>query len=404
MSNDLNKHHGDRGHQPKHKKQENPEDLPILEYRLVPADQAYTGHASDEINLIESVKTIWDNRSVIYKFVVVGAVLGILIALLGTKEYVSTSTLMPEYNADGQSGTNDLLRKYGGLIGLSGGSYNSASNAIRVDLYPQIVQSLSFQDNLARQPFYFSKYDTTVSIYKYFIDIKSPGVLGYIKKFTIGLPGTIIGTFKAEDEPTSISTDDNEIIQLSVAEMRVIDGLRQRVTASLNSNTGVVSVSAKMPDPKLAANVVKYTVRELTNYLTEYRTEKVQRDLEFVKEQLSKAETRFNKAQLALADFRDSNKGSLTNKALTEQQQLQSEFDISFNLYDGLSQQFEMAKLKVQEETPVFKVLQPIQVPVDDETSGMKILIAFVIMSGFTSIGWIFIRQFLATNPFKREE
>jgi uncharacterized protein involved in exopolysaccharide biosynthesis len=406
VSDDQNQHQGDGGKEPDQNKKGNPENFPIQEYRLVPADQAYGGYEEDEIDLIELAKTIWDNRTVIYKFVAVGVVLGVLIALLSPKEYVSTSTLMPEYSTESQGGgASDLLKKYGGLVGLSGGTYNSASNAIRVDLYPKIVESLSFQDKLAREPFYFPDYDTTASLYDYYLEIQTPGVLGYVMQYTIGLPGIIIGAITAKDEPIGSGFGkDQEIMQLSKDEMKVITSLKERVTASLDEETGVVSVSAKMSSPELAAHVAKYTITELTNYLTEYRTEKVQRDLEFVKEQMSKAEVRFKKTQDALANFRDSNKGSLTNKALTEQQRLQSEFDIAFNVYDGLNQQYEQAKLKVQEETPVFKVLQPVQVPVDDETSGAMVLIVFVMLSGIASIGWIFIRQFLATNPFKKEE
>jgi|TARA_R100000005_G_C4999037_1_gene205702 uncharacterized protein involved in exopolysaccharide biosynthesis len=383
------------------------ENFPIQEYRLVPADQGYERYEEDEIDLIELAKTIWDNRKIIYRFVAVGVILGVAVALLSPKEYVSDATLMPEYSTESQGGASSLLQQYGGLIGLSGGgTYNSASNAIRVDLYPKIVQSLSFQDKLAREQFYFSDYDTTTSMYQYYLEIQTPGFLGYIKKFTIGLPGTIIGAFKTEETapPSAGITNETEIVELSKSEMAVIGSLRSRITASLDEESGVVTVKAQMGDPKLAANVAKYTIEELTVYLTEYRTEKVLRDLEFIEEQLAKAEDRFQKAQLALAEFRDSNQGNLTAKARTEEQRLNSEYDLAFNLYNGLTQQYEEAKLKVQEETPVFKVLQPVQVPVNDETSGAMILIVFVMLSGIASIGWIFIRQFLASNPFSSKD
>lgn len=397
--NNSNQEHGDN----KPGKKKSPENFPIQEYRLVPADQGYDSYEEDEIDLIELVKTIWDNRKTIYRFVAVGVVLGLAVALLSPKEYVSDATLMPEYSTESQGGASSLLRQYGGLIGLSGGgTYNSSSNAIRVDLYPKIVQSLSFQDQLARQEFYFPDYDTTASIYEYYLEIKSPGVLGYIAQYTIGLPGTIIGAFQKE-EPTNSAAVSNEaeIVELSKNEMKVIESLRSRVSASLDEESGVVTVRAQMSDPKLAAHVARYTIQELTAYLTEYRTEKVLRDLEFIEEQLAKAEERFQEAQLALAEFRDSNQGNLTARARTEEQRLNSEYDIAFNLYNGLTQQYEEAKLKVQEETPVFKVLQPVQVPVDDETSGAMVLIVFMMLSGIASIGWIFISQFLASNPFK---
>ncbi|MGN8224830.1 Wzz/FepE/Etk N-terminal domain-containing protein [Gracilimonas sp. BCB1] len=399
--NNSNQEHGDD----KPGKKKSPENFPIQEYRLVPADHAYEGYEEDEIDLIELAKTIWDNRKVIYRFVAVGVVLGVAVALLSPKEYVSDATLMPEYSTESQGGASSLLRQYGGLIGLSGGgTYNSASNAIRVDLYPKIVQSLSFQDQLARQQFYFPDYDTTTSIYNYYLEVQTPGVLGYMKMFTVGLPGTIIGAFKSEEEAVSAGiSNQDEIVELTKNEMEVITALRSRVSASLDEESGVVTVRAQMSNPKLAASVAKYTIDELTEYLVEYRTEKVIRDLEFIEEQLNDARERFREAQLELADFDDSNQGNLTARAQTERQRLQSEYDIAFNLYNSLTQQFEEAKLKVQEETPVFKVLQPVQVPVNDETSGAMVLIVFVMLSGIASIGWIFIRQFLASNPFGGE-
>lgn len=399
--NNSNNENGDN----KPGKKQHPENFPIQEYRLVPADQGYGGYEEDEIDLIELAKTVWDNRKVIYRFVAVGMVLGVLVALLSPKEYVSDATLMPEYSTESQGGASSLLRQYGGLIGLGGGgTYNSASNAIRVDLYPKIVQSLSFQDQLARQQFYYPDYDTTASLYKYYMEIQNPGVIGYLRMYTVGLPGTILGAlFDTEEGLSSGIGSEDEIVELSKNEMKVIDNLRSRVSASLDEESGVVTVRAKMSDPKLAAHVAKYTIEELTSYLVEYRTEKVIRDLEFIEEQLNDAEERFREAQLALADFDDSNQGNLTARARTERQRLQSEYDIAFNLYNSLTQQYEEAKLKVQEETPVFKVLQPVQVPVNDETSGAMVLIVFVMLSGIASIGWIFIRQFLASNPFKTD-
>ncbi len=401
-SNDNN--HKQEGGSPK-KKGPAGEDFPIQEYRLVPVDEYEARYGEeDEIDLIELAKTIWENRKIIYKFVAVGAVLGVLVALLTPKEYVSSATLMPEYSTESQSGASSLLQRYGGLIGLSGGSYSANSNAIRVELYPQIVQSLTFQDNLARQEFYLPEEDTTATLYEYFLEIQRPGVFGALTEYTIGLPGKLIKSLSSSEQdspkPSAAEQEEIPIVELSREEMEVIEELRERVSASLNEESGVVSVSAKMRNPKLAAEIAKYTIEELTAYLTEYRTEKVLIDLEFIEEQLEKARQRFEETQLALADFEDSNLGSLTARAATERQRLQSEYDIAFNVYNTLTQQYEEAKLKVQEETPVFKVLQPVQVPVEDETSGAMVLIVFVMLSGFASIGWIFIQQFLASKSF----
>ena len=187
------------------------------------------------------------------------------------------------------------------------------------------------------------------------------------------------------------ATEESLVLNLSKDEFGVISTLRQKITASLDEQSGIVSVTVTLPDNVAAAAVTEYTIRELTEYLTEYRTEKVLRDLTFVEEQLATAEVRFEAAQLALAEFRDSNQGNLSARAQTDEQRLNSEYQIAFNLYNGLTQQYEEAKLKVQETTPVFKTLEPVQVPINDETSGAMILIVFIMLSGIGSIGWIFI-------------
>ena len=363
------------------------------EYKIVPADYGYQ-YDEDEIDLLELAKTIWNKRMFILKIVGIGAFLGVIIALLSPKEYKSTSTLMPEYSTESQGGASSLLRQYGGLLGISGGSYNSNSNAIRVDLYPNIVQSTNFQMQLMQQPFYFSDLDTTATLFEYYTELNSAGVLGFVAEYTIGLPGKILGAILPKKElMTSVpgATEESLVLNLSKEEFEVINTLRGKISASLDEESGIVSVTVTLPDNVAAAAVTEYTIRELTEYLTEYRTEKVLRDLTFVEEQLATAEVRFEAAQLALAEFRDSNQGNLSARAQTDEQRLNSEYQIAFNLYNGLTQQYEEAKLKVQETTPVFKTLEPVQVPINDETSGAMILIVFIMLSGIGSIGWIFI-------------
>ena len=376
------------------------------EYKIVPADYGYQ-HDDDEIDLLELAKTIWSKRIFIVKVVALGAVIGVIVALLSPKEYKSTSTLMPEYSTESQGGASSLLRQYGGLLGVSGGSYSSNSNAIRVDLYPNIVQSTNFQMQLMQQPFYFSDLDTTATLFEYYTELNSAGVLGFIAEYTIGLPGKILGAILPKKElMTSVPGEANEsmILNLSEDEVEVIKLLREKITASLDEESGIVSVSVTLPDNVAAAAVTEYTIEELTEYLTEYRTGKVLRDLIFVEEQLVMAKVRFEEAQQALAAFRERYQGSLSIRNQTEEQRLQSEYQVAFNLYNGFTQQFEEARLKVQEETPVFKTLEPVQVPLNDETSGAMILLVFIMLSGIGSVGWIFIQPLISQFTNSLEE
>ena len=286
------------------------------EYKIVQADYGYQ-YDEDGIELLELVKTIWAKRIFIVKIIAIGAVLGVLAALMSPKEYKSTATLMPEYSTESQGGASSLLRQYGGLLGMSGGSYVSNSNAIRVDLYPNIVQSTNFQLKLMDQPFYFSDIDATATLFEYYTEHNSSGIFGFLAEYTIGLPSKILGAILPKKELiTSMPGEAKEslVLNLSRDEVIVIKTIRQKITASLDEESGIVSVSVTLPDNVAAAAVTEYTITELTEYLTEYRTEKVLRDLTFVEEQLATAVARFEEAQLTLAEFRDSNQGTYPQK------------------------------------------------------------------------------------------
>ena len=372
-------------------------DFPVQEYKLVPVDSSEN---DVEVDLTKLIKIVWENRSTIIKFVLVGMIIGLFVAFLSQKEYEAYSTLMPEYNTESQGGAANLLQQYGGLIGLGSNSYNSNSNAIRVDLYPKIVESLSFQSDLIYEEFYFSEYDTSVTIFDFFVEVKDPNIVYIAKKYTVRLPFTILGwvlslgSKEITEQPAQLSKNvesRSNIISLTQLESDIIANTRDRINVQLDQESGIISVSVLMPDPIAASQIAEFTIKELTRYLTEYRTEKVLTDLKFIEEQLLKAEERFQKTQIALADFRDSNQGSLTAKARTEEQRLNSEYDIAFNLKNSLTQRYEESKLKVQEETPIFKTLQPIQVPLEESYPRRSlIMIIYIMLGGFFSLVWIF--------------
>jgi len=385
----------------KRKTKKEDDEYPLQEYRLIPAEE-WKGHNSgdDEIDLVELAKHIWNNRSLVYKFVAVGVLLGLAVTLLSPKEYQSGATLMPEMPVS-QSGASSLLQQYGGLLGMSGSADLSSEGIIPPQLYPHIVQSLPFQLELLNQRVSFKEFDTTATVYAFFDEIKSPSFFSYITGFTIGLPGKIIGLFGEETSEMALPRgfEANEIISVTKDQMEIIENMRDRVYVSLSEETGVINLTVKMPDPNAAAQVAKTSIELIKEYVTQYRTRKAQEDLKFSQEQLVSAEERFREAQDRLAEFRDANINLSTARAQTQQQRLQSEYDLTFNVYSSMAQQVEQAKLKVQEQTPVVSVLQPVQVPVEDNTSGLRVLLLSIITAIFISVSiniFLYLKEYNA--------
>ena len=322
-------------------------------------------------------------------------VLGLLVALFSPKEYSTSATMMPEMQS-AQSGASGLLQQYGGMLGISGaGVASGTEGSIPPQLYPNIVQSLPYQVELMNTEVYFSKYDTTATVHDFFSEIHSPfSLIGFIKGYTIGLPGKIIGLFKAEEGQTSPlpqKVDREEVLSLSKEQMETVKTLRERLSISVDQETGILTLTSEFPDPQAAAEVGQKGIQLLRENVEEYRTQKARQNLQFVQEQVQEAKKRFEEAQQRLAEFRDSNQNLATAKAQSREQELQSQYDLTFNLYNSLSQRQEQAKLDLQEETPVLSVLQPVSVPLEDNTSGLMILIVSGMLGGIIALGWVLV-------------
>ena len=107
--------------------------------------------------------------------------------------------------------------------------------------------------------------------------------------------------------------------------------------------------------------------------------------------------TDYEKAQQEYADFADSNQNIIRQSAMVEQERLQNEMNLTYQVYTQVAQQLQMAKAKVQEITPVYTVVQPATVPLKAaKPSKMLILIGFVFLAGVGCSCWIlFLRDML---------
>nr|WP_281280652.1 Wzz/FepE/Etk N-terminal domain-containing protein [Fodinibius saliphilus] len=348
------------------------------------------------MDLIELAQTFWDARMKIIKITGAFLVLGLFIALFSPKEYSTSATMMPEMQS-AQSGASGLLQQYGGMLGISGSQLSGGQEGtIPPQLYPNIVQSLPYQVELMNTEVHFSRYDTTATVYDFFTNIHSPSILGYVKQFTIGLPGQIIGLFKSEEQdinPLPKKVDRDSVLRLNREQMETVKTLRERLSISVDQETGILTLTSEFPDPQAAAEIGRVAITLLKEQVKEYRTQKARQNLQFVQEQVEEARKRFEEAQQRLAEFRDSNLNLATAKAQSREQELQSQYDLTFNLYNSLSQRQEQAKLDLQEETPVLSVLQPVSVPLNDNTSGLLILIVSGMLGGIVSLGWVLIEN-----------
>ncbi|MGB3849360.1 MAG: Wzz/FepE/Etk N-terminal domain-containing protein [Tunicatimonas sp.] len=364
----------------------------------------------DEIDLAELARQLWARRRVVWITMGVVFLIGLLVALVSPEEYEANVVLMPQ-SSDASGGIGSgLLRQFGGLASLGlGGAGGNSGGTLSPSLYPEITQSTPFFLDIMDKELYFATLDTTVNFTQYFGEIERPGLLDYLKTYTIGLPRLLINLpvrfinlFR--DSPTvpvlvrpsqtdSTATDSvtQAPLRLTSRQRGVMNKLKERISTTIEENS-TVKIAVQMPDPLVAAEATEMAADYLTNYILEYRTEKAQQDLRFIQAQHDDKKARYAAIQRRLARFRDRNMNMISETALIQQQQLEAENQLALGLYESLAQQLEQAKIKVQEETPVFKVLEPIQVPLSPSSPNRELILILSLFVGlFLGLGIVFL-------------
>lgn len=218
----------------------------------------------------------------------------------------------------------------------------------------------------------------------------------------MGAPFKLLGllTSSDEEEVTGAKTDN---FRLTRDESQLVEALNNRITASVDQKTSVVTIGVQMQDPLVSAIVADTVVKRLQDYVTEYRTNKARKDLEYAQKLNEEARDNYYKAQQRFADYLDRNQSLAFNSARTVRDRLENEAQLAFNLYNQTAQQVQTAQAKVQENTPVYAVVTPATVPVKASSPRKAlILIGFTFLAFVACAAWIlFVQPFIAEQRNK---
>ncbi|WP_057935981.1 GumC domain-containing protein [Algoriphagus resistens] len=343
-----------------------------------------------EIRFSDIIKALQLNRKLILISVLVGLFLGFIQFLGSPNEYISTTTLLPVIEQSGK-----LPGGLGSLAGLAGIQLNENSGStIPPNLYPDVVNSTPFGLYLIKQEFYFKELDQHILLEDYFVNYQERTLFEKIKR----LPSGIIGLFKNGGKPKTSAVDTAEVRRdsrkLAPKENSALSQIRSRVSAEVDMAMGLVTVQVKMQNPEVAARLTELTYSYLSEYIMDYKASADKRNLLFIQERLDDAKLSYEEAQLNLANFRDRNFNLSSSSSQVRGEQLQNEVSIQFNVYNGLAQEVEQAKIRVQRASPVFNVLEPPYVPLKESSPKLVLnLVVFGFLAAALSICYVLIAK-----------
>ena len=246
----------------------------------------------------------------------------------------------------------------------------------------------------------FEEYDQPVKLLDYYTadEYAQFSLGGTILKYTIGLPGVIIGAIRGEEpEPQYGEGAVATLESLSKDEAECIKTLKDKINMNLNDKDGYITLSVDMPEPLAAAQLAAKVQELLQRYVTDFKIQKVKANLEFVEGRYEEAKKEYEKKQEELAIFNDANRNLVSNVAKTTQERLNNEYTLLFGVYSELAKQREQANIQVKETTPVFTVVEPVTIPTErSKPKRGLICIAFTFLGGFIGIGLVLTLPFMA--------
>ncbi|MDD3040124.1 Wzz/FepE/Etk N-terminal domain-containing protein [Bacteroides sp.] len=347
-----------------------------------------------EIDLLDILRRIIAMRRMLYKATIVGIIIGVIVSLSIPKQYTVNVTLSPEM------GTNKAGNGIAGLAAsFLGGStaIGEGTDALNASLSSDIVSSTPFLLELLNMQVVVDE-DNQKTLSTYLEDESSPWW-----SYLIGLPGMAINGVKllfADKELTNAANwQHSGVINLTKKEKEKVAFLKKNITASIDKKTAITNVTVILQDPRVAAVVADSVVHRLQEYIINYRTSKAKEDCAYLEKLFEERKQEYYEIQKKYAEYVDTHDNLILQSVRAEQERLQNDMSLAYQVYSQVANQLQVARAKVQEEKPVFAVVEPAVIPLKASGISSKVyIILFGFMAVMCTIGWMLLGKGMWTN------
>lgn len=352
------------------------------------------------IDVMTTIKKIWDLRKILIKIGVIAFVISCVIVLMIPKKYSTMVTLAPEAGQNGEG----MLSGVASMLGMGGLNMGEDADALNVDLYPDIVSSTPFMLDIIDTKVKMLDNPEEEMTFEEYLDNHTGSIFTKI----LALPGKGIKAIKemlggGEEEGENRYNE----YHLTKDESVNLKTLRGMVATYVSKKTGVTNIEVTTEDPLVTTILTDTIVAKLKESIIEYRIAKVSEDCKYWEHIYAERKADYYAKQDEYARYVDANKNLVLQSVIAEQERLQNEALLAYQLYSNVATQLQLVKAKVQEAKPAFAVVEPATVPIKAAGLGRSatvivlVLITELIATIWLLIGkelWLSLKNFLAQN------
>ena len=320
------------------------------------------------------------HRKLYYKVIPAVAVLAVVISLSLPNYYNCTVMLAPEFTSVNASST---LSNISNSLGINLNSASRNSDAITPTLYPDLMRSVDFRTSLF--PIKVTRSDGQEFTYYDYLanEQKSPWW---------ALPMSWISSLFSSGNGEEVKPIDP--YRLTKRQTSIARSLNKKISCDVDKKNRAITIMVSDQDADICALIADSVLVRLQQSITNYRTKKARVDLEYVQNLYDEAKTNYEKSSKEFAEYADANMSTFLETSRQKRAELETNLQLSRNVYQQVATQLQAAKAKVQEDTPAFTTIQSATVPV--KKAGPKrsrICLVFMFLAFISVSCYIFYKE-----------
>ena len=314
-----------------------------------------------ELDFKKLFKIIWKKRIVIVITTICFTISGCIMAIFTPYEYTASTQMIP-IKANGGYGSSNIsqLASMAGFD-LMGGLGNTQS--VNPLLYPTLASSTPFLEELSFFEIKIQGFEESILLRDFLLNYDKLGILDIYRKDVLGKNINSL-VKKSTNKKAKVSKNiDKKYTSFSSLDQSIYEMISNNISVSYAAREGILKIYATMPDPISAAELAQKTADLLQKTIIGQTIKKAYDELLFLENRHSEIQKEYIEKKNILAQFQDKNIDLISSRSNIKLNQLESDFQLTSNVFLQLSQQLESQKLKVKKETPVFSTIQPVYVP-----------------------------------------
>ena len=186
-----------------------------------------------EIRLSDIVQFFTNSRKMVLLWGLVFLVAGLLYAFSKPDQYTSQVTVMPEIQS--KSGGMGGLGSLAGLAGIDiGGVTGGSTDAVRPDIYPEVLQSVPFGLYLLKQPVYSEELKKEMPLQAFFDEQNNQSWMGKLS-----------GSNEETESPLPDPKNHSKTLQITKKQEILVRQIHSAVSAAYDKKSGILTVDGR---------------------------------------------------------------------------------------------------------------------------------------------------------------